>query len=366
MFALSACAFGAATLQLVPTRSSVARAQDDQPEAYRIQITFSGLVTFVPRDVQPTNDGQTAAELWVLLPAANDLDRVKQAEGCMRKRGRFRPKGGAHPKHHALLDIPGRFGTNPMDTTEGPSLVLLNPGHSIGVDITLTPSGPRMSGERVHMTGFENVPKVRDEAGVAHACAGCLSDEGPERDEHGEVVPLGARLVFRDGETVYPVNNKDYDWTYSEKLDAQDPVARRLPNTVVVRTKELRGPTTITVSSRGGLGSATYVVDARNGLMESDDEPKVVPLFIQNTGLDELFEGPKLTTPHKRHRVRLEHFKLAYLLAPNTQAGQTPNPRYDYRRFPYPVAVPRACDGTNCGTNGDPFCTPPNQMLPPD
>lgn len=340
------------------TQSGVARAQADGSGKYQIEIQFKGLVTFVPREVR-LPDGRTVKELWALLPAANDLDWIAAAEQLMpkKRRGSFRPHKALHQKHHALMTLPASHIVSGGNTADAALYLVLNPKNGVGVDIQLGDEPPPANRTSVQITGFDDVPQVLDAKGKAHACRGCLSDQDPASLPNDVPFPLSARLAFRDGETVSVLYTDDHAWTYSETVTPmRDSTSspRCLPDSVVVRSRELQGSTTLTITRRDGSGATTYVIDPKGA--------KLITLHIENTSLADLFEAPE--PPHSRDDLKMEHFKLAYLLAPHAPSSDEDQQVYKYQRYIYPKGTFDKRCSISPAENADPFCTPPSQMDP--
>jgi hypothetical protein len=319
-------------------------------------VRFAGLVGFVPRTyAEPL--AQTLApstgrvdELWALLPETLNPLKLKALESKIKDAEDFRPEDAdAHTPHLPYLKVRVRDLVAPPASpapawySNGVILLALGAKHPEAADedeparydVRFETTGA--SGHGVFLSEFKLVHPVRaDDSGrSARACGSCASEHLPQA-VNSLPIPLVARVWFGQGETALAEGHAQYHRVKGAQEEEPVPVAQ----SVTVTRPGVTGETRIHLLSLGSTQVLhTYRLRA----------PASGPLLVEIVNLTaaELLGAPMMPSTSERY----EHFKLHYLLAPN---------RSDQYAWDYEYYAPKHANTKG----GDPFCTPPSQLLP--
>jgi hypothetical protein len=335
-------AMAGVVLALFAERSVAAAPQSYESSPYTLTITFEGLVAFAPTGGPILTGDARVDQLWVLLPAVDGKQAEKAAKKMVKPQA-FKPNSGKHPKHHTQIRVTSAWGTQryTLKGSDGPYQLEL---YDSSAGTEHPPLGP---GGKVHVTGFDRIPVLRDGDKPVTFCKGCASHEKPEALPDGTTPDLLARMVFRNGEEVSVRRQGGACWTYSDPQYGSDKIG--IPAAVTVTLGNLMTGAALAVRRIGDDDDV-----ARTIPLTPSDRCGHVDIHVMNLTEDEL-EGDlgDMSDPP------FQHYKLLYLLAPLRAGGSTMFPYDDYI---YPKRM--MCPGNSGGGSGDPFCTTSGQGNP--
>ena len=309
-----------------------------EARAYDLNVEFRGLVSFVPID-RTTSGTDAARELWVLMPDATDPRSVRKLEKVMRHYYEFQAGFGVeHSPHYPFLKVRAADLSGAGSTVDPKAWVFValsaenifspDEGHPSRYDLMIEPdcSQPKP----VVLEDFRLVSPVKDGQGLAHSCSACASWTKP-LDVNSTQVPLVGRTMFHCGETAAVTAHVNPHPGVESQTVAEK---------VTLTRTGISGATTIRLRAIDGTGDKQISLTPPAG---DNLDVEIVNLTAQEL----------LGMPHEPPPSAVEdyfHFKLFYLIAPKAADGFV----WSYDSYWAP----------GFHRNGDPFCTPPSQLLP--